>query len=27
LGTWQSDRWQERIQYVLTNEEIRLAYD
>jgi predicted metal-binding protein len=27
LGTWQSDRWQGRIKHVLTNEEIRLAYD
>jgi len=27
LGTWRSDRWQDRIQHVLTNEEIRLAYD
>ena len=27
LGTWQSRRWQERINHVLTNTEIRLAYD
>jgi len=27
LGTWQSARWQERIQHVLTDEETRLAYD
>ena len=27
LGTWQSDRWQERIKFVLTNEETRLAYN
>jgi hypothetical protein len=27
LGTWQSPAWQERIQRVLTDEEIRLAYD
>jgi len=27
LGTWQSARWQERIQHVLTDEETRLAYN
>lgn len=27
LGTWQSDKWQSRIKYVLTNEEVRLSYD
>ena len=27
LGTWRTDEWQERIQYVLTDEETRLAYD
>ena len=27
LGTWRSDRWRERIQYVLTDQETRLAYD
>ena len=27
LGTWDSPRWQEIIQPVLANEEIRLAYD
>jgi len=27
LGTWRTDEQQERIQYVLTDEETRLAYD
>ena len=27
LGTWKSDAWQERIQYVLADEGTRLAYD
>ncbi|MBW2058330.1 MAG: CGGC domain-containing protein [Deltaproteobacteria bacterium] len=27
LGTWESDRWQERIKHVLTDEATRLAYD
>ena len=27
LGTWHSDIWQDRISHVLTNKEIRLAYD
>ena len=27
LGTWQSDRWQEVIRHVLTDEKTRLAYD
>jgi len=27
LGTWQSDKWQRRIEHVLTNEEVRLSYD
>jgi len=27
LGTWQSDRWQELIQHVVTDEETRRAYD
>ncbi len=27
LETWQSDRWQRNIEQVLTNEEVRLAYD
>jgi hypothetical protein len=27
LGTWQSERWQERIQHVLPDRETRLAYD
>jgi hypothetical protein len=27
LGTWRSPAWQERIQHVLTDEEMRLAYD
>jgi predicted metal-binding protein len=27
LGTWRSARWQEWIQHVLTDEEMRLAYD
>jgi len=27
LGTWQSARWQERIQHVLTDEETLLTYD
>jgi predicted metal-binding protein len=27
LGTWKSDKWQGRIKHVLTNEEIRLAYN
>jgi len=27
LGTWQSDKGQRRIEHVLTNEAVRLAYD
>ncbi len=27
LGTWQSARWQERIKHILTDKEMRLAYD
>lgn len=27
LGSWTFDSWQNRIQHVLTNEELRLAYD
>ncbi len=27
LGTWESARWQDRIQHVLTDEKTRLAYD
>ena len=27
LGTWQSTRWQEQIQHVLTDKQTRLAYD
>jgi hypothetical protein len=27
LGAWQSTRWQEFAQHVLTDEEMRLAYD
>jgi len=27
LGTWQSARWQELIQHVLTDEDTRRAYD
>ena len=27
LKTWHSDRWQSQIKHVLTDEEIRLAYD
>jgi predicted metal-binding protein len=27
LGTWQSARWQELIQHILTDQEVRLAYD
>ncbi len=27
LNTWQSDAWQERIQHVLTDEKVRMAYD
>jgi hypothetical protein len=27
LGTWQSAKWQEIIQHVLTDEETRRAYD
>jgi predicted metal-binding protein len=27
LGTWESDKWQKHIKYILTNKEIRLAYD
>lgn len=27
LGTWQSDRWQEYIQHVITDEKMRLSYD
>jgi predicted metal-binding protein len=27
LGTWKSTEWQKRIEHVLPNEEIRLAYD
>ncbi|KQC09790.1 MAG: metal-binding-like protein [Smithella sp. SDB] len=27
LGTWQYDKWQDRIKYILPNEEMRLAYD
>ena len=27
LGTWQSTKWRERIQHVLTDRETRLAYD
>jgi len=27
LGTWQTAGWQKRIQHVLTDEQIRLAYD
>ena len=27
LGTWASPEWQERIRYVLTDEETRLSYD
>ena len=27
LGTWQSDKWQDRIKHVRTGKEMRLAYD
>ncbi|MBN2405458.1 MAG: CGGC domain-containing protein [Coriobacteriia bacterium] len=27
LGTWQSDKWQDRIQLVMADEEMRLSYD
>jgi predicted metal-binding protein len=27
LGTWKSDKWQERIKHIVTNETIRLQYD
>ena len=27
LGTWKSDAWKERIEHVLENEPLRLAYD
>ena len=27
LGTWRSEVWQERIQHVLADEAVRLAYD
>jgi len=27
LGTWDSDAWQGRIEHVITDEDIRLAYD
>ncbi len=27
LGTWQSDKWQDRIKHVLPEVEMRLAYD
>jgi len=27
LGTWQSEKWQDRIKHVLPNKEMRLAYD